>query len=124
MVQNETFYFDTYAVFEILRSNANYLKYAKSNVITSKLNLFELCYTLMRDFGEKDTIEKVKKYYKFVRDFNLAVLTNAAKFKLMNRSLNLSLVDCVGYFIAKSMGVKFLTGDEKFRDMPNVEFVK
>ncbi len=124
MAQNEIFYFDTYAVFEIIRSNANYLKYLKSKVVTSKLNLFELYYTLRRDFGESVAIGNVKNYYKFVRDFNLAVLINAAKFKLTNRSLNLSLVDCIGYFIAKSMGIKFLTGDEKFRSLPNVEFVK
>lgn len=124
MAQNETFYFDTYAIFEIIRSNANYLKYLKSKVVTSKLNLFELYYTIKRDFGEAPAIQNVKNYYKFVRDFSLAILINAARFKLTNRSLNLSLVDCIGYSIAKSMGIKFLTGDEKFKNMPNVEFVK
>ena len=34
------------------------------------------------------------------------------------------MTDCVGYVVAKRVGVKFLTGDREFKDMPNVEFVK
>lgn len=124
MEKNETFFFDTYAFFELIQGNQNYSKYFGSKIVTSKLNLFELCYGLMRDVGENDAKSSVKRYFSLVQDFGLNILIQSAKFKLLNKKENLSLVDCIGYIIAKSMGIRFLTGDEKFRNIPNVEFVK
>jgi len=37
---------------------------------------------------------------------------------------DLSIPDVIGYIVAKRYGAKFLTGDEGFRNMENVEFVK
>jgi len=34
------------------------------------------------------------------------------------------LTDCVGYVLAIRNNLKFLTGDEKFENKKNVEFVK
>ena len=51
-------------------------------------------------------------------------MKNAMFFRLQNKSLNLSYVDCIGYVLARSSGLKFLTGDIQFKDMSNVEFVK
>ena len=36
----------------------------------------------------------------------------------------LSYADCINYSIAEKMNLKLLTGDEDFRDLKNVEFVK
>lgn len=47
---------------------------------------------------------------------------NAMKLKLKNK--NLSYTDCIGYIFAIKNNLKFLTGDKKFNDMPNVEFVQ
>jgi uncharacterized protein len=46
------------------------------------------------------------------------------KFRYKNRKKNLSVPDCISYLQAKSLGIKFLTGDKKFENMENVEFVK
>jgi len=35
-----------------------------------------------------------------------------------------SLIDCVGYSVAESLAIPFLTGDQEFEDLPNVEYVK
>lgn len=121
---NEIFFFDTYALIEVSKSNPKYLGYAKSMVVTSKVNIFELLYSLSRDVGESAAIAQAKGYYKFVKDFGFGILVRAAKLKTEKKKENLSLVDCVGYFLAMSLGIRFLTGDEKFRNMPNVEFVK
>lgn len=121
---DDSFYFDTYALVEVSKSNPSYRNYLKSRVFTSKINIFEFFYTLSRDSGERVAFHQAKNYYKFVKDFGFAVLIQAARLKAQMKKENLSLVDCIGYFIAKSLGIKFLTGDEKFRDMPNVEFVK
>ena len=37
---------------------------------------------------------------------------------------NVSMTDCVGYILAKQLGIKFLTGDKEFEHLDNVEFVK
>ena len=36
----------------------------------------------------------------------------------------MSYTDVVGYTLSRSLGFKFLTGDEAFRNLENVEFVK
>ena len=36
----------------------------------------------------------------------------------------ISYTDAVGYVMSKSLGLKFLTGDEAFKNLENVEFVK
>ena len=41
-----------------------------------------------------------------------------AKYKKM------SIPNVIGYIVAERYGVKFLTGDEGFRNFNNVEFVK
>jgi len=35
-----------------------------------------------------------------------------------------SLIDCVGYSVAESLIIPFLTGDQEFEDLPGVEYVK
>ena len=60
--------------------------------------------------------------------YNIEPTTNAiveaVKLKFTHRKKKISYVDCLGYSIAKENKVRFLTGDEKFRNMDNVEFVK
>ncbi len=34
------------------------------------------------------------------------------------------MTDCIGYITARKLGIKFLTGDNKFEDKIGVEFVK
>jgi len=40
------------------------------------------------------------------------------------RKVNLSHADALGCEVAQRMGMKFLTGDEAFKGLENVEFVK
>ena len=51
-------------------------------------------------------------------------IKNAMKFRLANKKKKLSYADCIGYQLAKEHGLKFLTGDKEFENLPNVEFVK
>jgi len=39
----------------------------------------------------------------------------------MNKNKKLSYVDCIGYIMAKSRNIRFLTGDEQFK---NAKFIK
>jgi len=52
------------------------------------------------------------------------IIKNANLLKAHHKRRNLSYVDCIGYVIAKSRNIRFLTGDKEFSDMDNVEYVK
>ena len=46
------------------------------------------------------------------------------EFRYKNKKKKLSMTDCISYFQAKELGIKFLTGDKEFQNLENVEFVK
>ena len=121
----ESFYFDTYALVEIAEGKQSYDKYSRDIlIVTNKLNIMELAYFLFR-VGREDKIAMVfNDYLRYNIEPSADALIEAVKFKFMHRKKKLSYADCLGYAIAKENKVKFLTGDEKFRSMDNVEFVK
>jgi len=124
-ILTEVFYFDTYALVEIARGNPNYSKYRESvNIMLNKLNLMEYAYFLLRIKKENRIQSLFNEYIKYNIEPSINALIEAVKFKLVQRKDKLSYIDCLGYMIAKENRVKFLTGDEKFRNMDNVEFVK
>lgn len=120
----DIYFFDSYAIIEIIKGNENYKKYTKSIVLTTKLNLFEVFYILIRDAGEKEANYFIDKYYPSIIDFDKEIIKKAAEFRLKYKKRDLSMTDCIGYFLSKKWKVRFLTGDKEFEDMENVEFVK
>ena len=124
MTEQWTYFFDTYAIVEILNANPNYTLYIDKNAVLTKLNIFEIFYNILRDYGERKANKVVDQYYESVVDYNRNVIEEAAQFRLENKKRKLSMTDCVGYLIAKKLGIKFLTGDKEFENMENVEFVK
>jgi predicted nucleic acid-binding protein len=118
------FFFDSYALIEIYKGNLNYEKYKKSKVITSYLHVFETYYSLIREHKE----EEISDFFKSIRNFCINLefewIPKASKLRQVHKKRELSYADCLGYIIAQEMGIKFLTGDKEFEDLPNVEFVK
>ncbi|MEK6926498.1 MAG: PIN domain-containing protein [Nanoarchaeota archaeon] len=122
---NKAFFFDTYAIIEINKGNPAYKKYAFGvKIILSKLNILEYIYFLIREKKESQIEEAFSKLSKFNVDYDDKILLDAAKMKFKFVKEKLSFVDCIGYYIAKKYNCKFLTGDEKFKNKENVEFVK
>lgn len=123
----ETFFFDTYALYEIIRGNPRYKKFSSGvAMVTTRLNLMELCYGLLLKLNcDKKTVED---YYNEFLDYAIEIddstIKKAIYFKYENRKKDLSYVDCIGYVIAIERGIKFLTGDEQFKSFQRVEFVK
>ena len=116
------FFFDTYAFFEMIRGNPNYEKYKEINIITSIFNLAELNYGLKKE-KNKEIADKITERYKsFLISITLEDIKKAMDLKIKFKKF--SIPDAIGYTIAKKFNAKFLTGDEDFRNMPNVEFVK
>ena len=126
MINNElnTFFFDTYAFYKIYEGDESYMKYAECSIVTTKLNLFEIYLVILREYGEKDALKIFNSYYPFARDFDEEVIKEAAKLKNSLNKRELSMTDCIGYILAKQLGIKFLTGDKEFEYLDNVEFVK
>jgi len=117
-----TFFFDTYAFFEIIRGNPKYELYKNSIAVTTIFNLAELNYGLKKELDVKTADLITEKYSPFLIEVTLDDIKEAMTFRMKNKEL--SIPDAVGYIIAKKYKIKFLTGDEDFRNMTNVEFVK
>ncbi|MEK6947961.1 MAG: PIN domain-containing protein [Nanoarchaeota archaeon] len=120
----KTIFFDTYAIIEVLKFNKNYQNYLDYEIVTTKLNLFELYYKLFREKGEIVAKTALQKYSNCILDFDNNVIEEAAKMRFMFKKQDMSMVDCIGYIKAKQLGIKFLTGDKQFEYLPDVEFVK
>lgn len=119
------FYFDTYALVEITLGAEKYLKFREGvGILTNKLNLMELAYFMLR-IKHEDKIDAVLRVYlRYNVEPSFNAMIEAVKMKFLHRKQKLSYIDCLGYMIARENNIKFLTGDEKFRNMDNVEFVK
>jgi len=120
--EKQTYFFDTYAFFEIINGNPNYKKYVESIIITSIFNLAELDYNLKKEMTKEKADLYTKEYYPNLVDVTLEDLYQATDLKSKNRQL--SIPEVIGYTIAKRLKIKFLTGDEGFEKMDNVEYVK
>ena len=118
------YFFDTYAIFEIINGNERYAKFKEYPLRVSVLNIAELYAGLLRDKG----IEIAEKWYNKlifdIIDITPNLIVEAVKFRYYHRKKDISLIDAVGYVLAKQYNLKFLTGDKEFKNMPNVEFVK
>ena len=120
----EPYFLDSYALYELFVGNSNYKRFEKNvAVITTKLNLMEFFYTLLRLNAEKP-----EQYYDrllhFVVEISDDVIKRAMRFRFKNRSKNLSYVDALGYVLALEKKAVFVTGDEQFRNLEKVEFIK
>lgn len=118
------YFFDTYAIMEVVKGNRNYEPFKGAEAFTSVLNLTELHYHVARPFGMELANSLISKWSRKVLSFGNDDLEEMTKFKLANGQKKFFLPDSLGYILALRHGLKFLTGDEAFRNLPNVEFVK
>jgi predicted nucleic acid-binding protein len=118
------FFFDSYAIIEMLENGENYSAFKEEQGIMFQFNLIEVYYHYYATSGE----EIAKKIYAQLKsgvvEVPEKVVFEAVKFKKQNAKKNLSYIDCLGYIYAKMHKMKFLTGDNAFNGMDNVEFVK
>lgn len=120
------YFFDTYALLEIFYGNERYKKYLDDVVITTKLNLMEIYYHLLREDGEDVADHYYDETVGYAIDYSDIDIKESMRFrlKMKKEKKNLSYVDALGYIIAGKLGIKFLTGDNAFAGLENVEYVK
>ena len=121
---NDIYFFDTYAIIEIIKGNSNYDKFKNVRIVMAIFNLVELHYSILKDFNKEIADKILKKYADYVIGIDLEVIKDANEFRYKNKNLKLSYADCIGYIIAKQKSIKFLTGDKQFENIENIEFVK
>lgn len=117
------YFFDAYAIIEITKGNSNYEPYLDSEIIINNFTFSELCYSWFRD-KNPNANDYIKKYSKHIVSVSPDWIEEAMKFRLNWKDRKVSVPDCIGYIMAKKLGIKFLTGDKEFKDLDNVEFVK
>ncbi len=119
------YFFDTYALFEMLKANPNYLPFCKNDGFAiTKLNLLELHYAILRTQPKEEADKIFDTFSEHTIDITDDDYKNASAMKLHYKKQRLSYVDCVGYCMARRLGIKFLTGDNEFKGLENVEFVR
>lgn len=119
-----TYFFDTYALVEIVKGNKDYEMYVAENFPTTTLNLTEFYFYLLSNLSKEKADETLKKFNFSFIEINENATKEAAKFRKTNYKRKLSYADCIGYITAKNIGFKFLTGEDFFENLENVEFVK
>jgi uncharacterized protein len=121
----KTYFFDTYALYEILHGNPNYKSYEKNvSIITTLLNLMELHFILLRIYDSKIANEAFDKFLEYIIDIKIEKIKEVNLFKFHYKTKKFSYVDCIGYVLARKLRVEFLTGDKAFENLENVRFVK
>lgn len=119
------YFFDTYAFCEIIVGNPAYERFLTGvAIITTKLQLIETYYFLLRNYEEKIANKTYDKLLQYCIEIDDKSIKQAMKFKLKHAKKKLSYVDAIGYMIARNHNAPFLTGDKEFKGMENVEFVK
>lgn len=120
------YFLDTYALIEIIKGNSNYQEYAQEDFITTKLNLMEVYYTLLRLFNQKTA----EHYYDLLLPACIELEDNAIKiamlFRLEQRKQKnlMSYIDSVSYIVALTNNIRIVTGEKHFLGLRNVEFVR
>lgn len=118
------YFFDSYALIEIIKSNPSYAPYIESDVAMTILNLVEITNAVFLDLGEKKAKETYEKFSECVQEITWEITLEAIRIKSKHKKRHLSYADCIGYAFARKNNLLFLTGDKEFKDLPGVEFVK
>ncbi|MBI2452543.1 type II toxin-antitoxin system VapC family toxin [Candidatus Pacearchaeota archaeon] len=123
-MNEEKYFFDSYAIIEIIKGNNSYNFVLDSTIITSPMNFAEVYYSLLL-VHDKLSLDKILKSFNFqFLKINPKIARKSAIFRFNNKKLKLSYIDCVGYMLALSNDLLFLTGDDAFKNFESVEFVK
>ena len=118
------YFFDSYAINELVKGNPLYAKYGNEVVVITQFNLVEIYWSFMNDFDEKKANELYTYFKDCVAPIEDVVIQNAIKFRKENKKRKLSYADCIGYCYALYHNLLFLTGDKEFEKLPYVEFLR
>lgn len=124
------FYYDSYAVLAYISGEKAFAKYFddgdKSSGALTKLNLMEIYFRAAKLHGHDAARQVIDRFSRYLVDFDIDDIAGSMKLRerLMEKRLDISYVDALGYYLAKKHGILFLTGDRHFEGLENVRYVK
>ncbi|MFH1582426.1 MAG: PIN domain-containing protein [bacterium] len=119
------YFFDSCAIIEVIEGNENYVRFKNLPITTTTLNVAEVYFYFLKEHNEQTADYWIRKLnFKLINIIKLGIIIPATKLKFRHKKERLSYTDCIGYTLSKELNLKFLTGDEKFKNKENVEFVK
>lgn len=120
-----TYFFDSYAIIEMDNGiNPSYKGFQEFEIVTSVLNIGEIYQLILRKDGKISADEWFDNSNFKLLEITPEIIVGAIYFRHINKKIDLSLTDCVGYTLSLKHNFKFLTGDGQFENLANVEFVK
>lgn len=120
----ESYLFDTYAIVEILKDNPHYRPYLEKGMVINDFIFSEVAYKLLQLLPPGKANEALADLFPSSLRPSAHSIIKGARLRISRKKANLSITDCISYSMAKEIGIPFLTGDEQFRGMEHVEFVK
>ncbi len=118
------YFFDTYAIIELIRGSLSYERFKNEPIVTSVYNMGELYLIYLRENGKESADNWFSEFNCELLEITPKVMIDSIHFRYVNRKKNISLADSIGYILALKHNIRFLTGDKEFENMQNVEFVK
>jgi predicted nucleic acid-binding protein len=115
---------DTYALVAMVQADDAYAAYVREDFFIPDTTLAEFSWVLKRDFPELTKEVWLAQLANYCQPVDQGLLMNAMDFKWTHRKQDVSFFDAVGYVAALRERCPFVTGDDAFRSLPNVEFVK
>ena len=110
------YFFDTYALIEIIKGSPNYKDYSGYKFITTRFNLMELYYGLLRLFNEMVADRYFSTFLPSCIPVSDDTIKAAMKFRFEQRKKGnlISYVDCIGYIMALENDIRLVTGEKHF----------
>lgn len=118
-----SYFFDTYAIVQILNNNPSYRKFFDAGFCTSLMNKMEIYWWALTN-QDKELADVLLESISKVIEISDDVIQDAMIFRKKHIKRNISYADAIGYTLAMHNKLLFLTGDNQFKDLPGVEFVK
>jgi len=115
---------DTYALVEIHDENPRFLPFLEKDFIIPSLTMAEFYGIIFRRYNEQTANYLLKKFQPFIMEVSFDIILKSVKYRCLNKIRNISFFDAVGYTFAKENNMTFVTGDQAFKDIGGVEFIK
>ncbi len=123
-MEKTKYFLDSYALIEIMKDNKNFKRFLDFPTFTGIMNLLELHYILNREISSEKADSIIEKLKSLVIQTEIRDIKTASRFKTKHSSKKFSYIDCLGYAMAINRNMKFLTGDNEFKGIKGVEFIK
>jgi predicted nucleic acid-binding protein len=116
------YFFDTYAIIELLLRNPGYKRYEEYPLVTTVLNKIEIYWWALTRYDSK-LADIMLSSLSHASEISDEIIRDAMMIRLQYKKKELSYADAIGYAFARKHNLLFLTGDKQFKDLPGVEFV-